>query len=486
MDNEKTNNPQSSDWFDNLIVPSDSSDEIGTDEQAVSAHGMSDLADMELDKIIQEALSDDWDASAIEHEFLSEPEPEPEEPDISDDLIYTDGAVLPEEKDPDDVVERKVRPKRKNGYGLFGLPHLISTLIWIILCVSIGVSLGRMVWICAADILAFGRQDKEVVITINYSDDLDSITEKLHDAGLIEYPNLFKMYAKLAKVEEKEKISTGTFTLNTLYDYHALVGGMSSTSSYRETIDVMIPEGYTCAQIFELLEEQGVCTVSELEAYCIESEFSSYWFLEDVEKGTKYCLEGFLFPDTYQFYTNSSAKQVFIKLLDGFDNHFTDEMSEQLNALNEKLASMYKKNGLSQDYIDSHKLTVKDIVTVASLIEKETAYSGESPLIASVIYNRLTNPSNYPKLNIDATLVYALGGKTELTSEDKNYDSPYNTYMYEGLPPGAISNPGAYSLKAALNPSDTKYYFYALDTSGEAKIHQFFATYAEHLAFING
>ena len=124
--------------------------------------------------------------------------------------------------------------------------------------------------------------------------------------------------------------------------------------------------------------------------------------------------------------------------------------------------------------------------TMASIIEKETAYSGESKNIASVIYNRLTNPGEYPKLNIDATIVYALGGKTDLTAEDMAFDSPYNTYLYEGLPPGAISNPGLYSLKAALYPAQTKYHFYALDTSGEANVHRFFETYSEHLDFIQG
>ena len=483
MDNEKNNDLENQDWFEGLLDPQDDTPEIGTDEHAVAAHEMSDLADMELDKIMHEAMSDEWDLSVIENELLSEPAVEealpPVEPEYSDD-----GMPVDEEGPAPDRVERKVRPKRKNGYGLFGLPHLASVAIWIVLCVGIGVSLGRLVWVCAADVLAFGRSDRDVVITVTDSDDLDSVTDRLHDFGLIKYPSLFKLYCQLAKADVGGKISTGTFTLNTMYDYHALVGGMSSTSSYRETVEVTIPEGYTCAQIFALLQERGVCTVEELENYCIESEFSSYWFLEDVEKGTKYCLEGFLFPDTYEFYTDSSAQLVFIKLLGSFENHLPDDAREQLVALNEQLAAKYKKNGLSQTYIDEHMLSLKDVITVASIIEKETAYSGESPTIASVIYNRLTNPSNYPKLNIDATVVYALDGKTDLTTEDLKVDHPYNTYLYEGLPPGPISNPGQYSLEAALNPADTKYYFYALDTSSETRGHEFFKTYAEHLAFL--
>lgn len=483
MDNENKKDLPEQDWFDQFLSPDTGHQEIGTDESAVSAHGMSDLSDMELEKIMHEAMSEEWDLDASEEAILEDPTPE-EYPDALPDesTVYADGGEAPDEET--ETVQRKVRPKRKNSYGLFGLPHLASIAIWAVLCVTIGVSLGRLLWICASDILAFGRVDKEVVITITDDDTVDTITEKLYSEGLIKYPNLFKFYCQLAKVEEKDKISPGIFTLNTLYDYHALVGGMSSSSSYRETIEVLIPEGYTCAQTFALLEEYGVCTVEKLEEYCTQSEFSSYWFLEDVEKGTANCLEGYLFPDTYEFYINSSAKDVFIKFLNRFDNQFTDEMITQLDSLNEVLAEKYRANGLSESYIAEHRLTTHDIVIMASIIEKETAYSGESQNIASVFYNRLTNPSNYPNLQSDATVVYAVGGRTDLTKEDFTLDSPYNTYVVTGLPAGPICNPGIYSIRAALSPASTNYYFYALDNSGETSVHRFFATYAEHLAFL--
>lgn len=505
MDNEKMKEAQQDDWFQDLLSPAENTDEIGTDEHAISGHEMGDIADMELEKIIQEAKSSDWLLSEEDSVFLSDLE----SPSVADkespvELNVEDFSLSEEQLDealasydqqdeseaPEFTEEthsgvpRKVRPKKKNGYGFWGLPHLASMIIWAVLCIGIGLSLGRWLWICAADVMAFGRVDRDVTITITAEDDLDSVTDRLQSSGLIKYPSLFKLYCQLAKADVGGKISTGTFTLNTLYDYHALVGGMSSTSSYRETTKVMIPEGYTCAQIFALLEENGICSAAELEEYCTQSEFSSYWFLEDVEKGTKYCLEGFLYPDTYQFYTNSSPQQVFIKLLGRFDDVFGEELQIQLEILNTTLTEMYRKNGMSQSYIDTHLFTVKELIIVASLIEKETAYSGESQNIASVIYNRLTNPSEYPKLNIDATIVYALGGKTDLTTEDLRFDSPYNTYLYEGLPPGPISNPGLYSIKAALYPTETNYHFYALDTSGEGNIHRFFETYAEHLEFI--
>ena len=484
MENEKNPSDFSdSSWLDELLAETSSGKEIHSDEQAVSAHEMTDASDVELEKIIQEAIEAEWGK-----EDAVTPASTPTEGQdlpLADDA-YDEEGTSDAFEDPEEVgsIPRKVRPKRTKGYGLFGLPHLASVVIWLCLAVFIGVSFGRLVWVCATDLLAFGRENKTVSITITETDDLDTITNKLYNAGLIKYPNLFKMYCALAKVEEKEKISVGTFELNTLYDYHALVGGMSATSSFRETIEIMIPEGYSCAQIFALLEEKGVCSVEDLESYASTSEFSDYWFLKGVQKGHKYCLEGFLFPDTYEFYTDATPKQVFIKFLNRFSSQFDQEMQDQLIVLNQTFAKMLKKNGYSQSYIDEHQISLPELITIASMIEKESAFSGESMDISSVIYNRLASP-NYPFLNIDATLVYALGGKDKLTDEDKKLDSPYNTYKYEGLPPGPISNPGLLSLKAALNPSDSNYYFYALDPTSESREHRFFKTYQEHLDFIN-
>lgn len=457
MDNKKfTGQPEDNDWFDKLLSKPETGKEIGEDPHAAASHDMPNISDMELERILKEARSEDWQ----QEQPYAEPAPAPEAPNE----VF--------EEDAEDGVPRKVRPKRKNGYGIFGVPHLLSTVIWLLIAITIGVSLGRLVWVCATDILAFGRRDQTIYITITETDNLDTITNKLHNAGLIKYPELFKMYCDLAKVEEKNKISVGIFKLNTKYDYHALVGGMSATSSYRETIEVMIPEGYSCAQIFALLEEKGVCSVSDLEAYASESEFSDYWFLEGVEKGHKYCLEGFLFPDTYEFYLNDTPRRVFIKFLNNFDNQFDDELRDRLDKLNAELPS-------------NIHLTLLDLMTVASMVEKESAHSGESVDIASVIYNRLAS-SDFPFLNIDATVVYALGGKLDLTKEDLAIDHPYNTYKYEGLPPGPISNPGLLSIKSALFPSDTDYYYYALDPDAPSREHKFFRTYQEHLNFING
>ena len=376
---------------------------------------------------------------------------------------------------------RKGRPRRKKGEGLFGIPNLLATAVWLALIVAVGVTLGRMLWVCAADVLAFGREDHPVTITIYESDTIDDVTEKLFDANLIRYPGLFKLYAQFA-VDEGE-IRPGIWDLNTRYDYHALVSMMSPSSS-RSVVEVMIPEGYSCAQIFALLEENKVCTAQDLAAYAATGDLDYYWFLDGVRRGEENCLEGYLFPDTYQFYTNDSPRSVLQKMLNNFDYRFTDEMIQQLPVLNERVSEMMRNDGRSQEYIDAHQLTLKDVVIIASMIEKETSSAEEGYKVASVIYNRLFNWGGTPAyLNIDATMVYALGGKTDLTAEDLRIEHPYNTYLNTGLTPGPISNPGLASLKAALDPQDTPYYYYVLDPS--AGEHHFSTTYEEHQAFID-
>lgn len=371
---------------------------------------------------------------------------------------------------------KKGRPRRRKGEGLLGIPNILATGVWVALTILIGVTLGRIVWVCASEILAFGREDKVVTITVYDTDTIDDITQKLVRNELIHYPGLFKLYANFA-VDDGD-IKPGIWDLNTKYDYHALVKMMSPSSS-RDVVKVTIPEGYSCRQIFALLQENKVCTVQDIESYAASGELNDYWFLDGVARGDRYCLEGFLFPDTYEFYQNDTPKSVLNKMLSNFDHRFDEQMRGKIQTLNNHLADLMRRDGKTQDYIDSHLFTVRDVVNVASMIEKETASAEEGYTIASVIYNRLFCwHSNPAYLNIDATIIYALNGKNDLTAEDLRVDSPYNTYTNVGLTPGPISNPGLSSLKAALEPADTNYYYYVLDPT--AGTHVFATTQEEH------
>lgn len=465
-----------------LLTSPDLGHEITPDEHAMAWHGMTHPS--EADQPFDLSILDDPDLSLD----AEEPSKEITEEETSDRQFRDDSGdfdemfAAPEEKPEVPSHERptrKGRPKRKKGEGLLGIPHILVTVVWLTIIVMVGVTLGRMLWVCAAEVLAFGKEDKVVTVTVYESDTIEDVTEKLHKAGLIRYPGLFKLYASLA-VDEDE-IDPGIWDLNTRYDYHALVNFMNASSSRAVIEGLLIPEGYTCQQIFALLEEKKVCTVKDMEAYAANGELKDYWFLEGVERGSPNCLEGFLFPDTYDFYKNSSPREVLEKLMDNFEVKFSEELQAQIPTLNDHLAELMRKDGRSEETIAASRFTVRDVIIVASLIEKETANNTESFTIASVIYNRLFNWGSTPAfLNIDASIIYAQGGESDKI--DTKLDSPYNTYLYTGLTPGAIANPGLASIKAALNPASTNYYFYVLNPATGR--HQFSTTLEEHEGYV--
>ncbi len=470
-------------WFESFLKKPFEEQDIGPDEQAVFSAGLTDPTESELEQIIREAKT--MEDTPVVH--TPQPHSGTEFHDEEFRNAFGEGtnldAVFNDNEEQEEPLDAPKKPKKNRRYTFFGLPHLLSMIIWLGIAVAIGVSLGRMAWVCAVDVLAFGKEDREVMITVTDSDDLDSVTAKLKENRLINYPFLFKLYAKITDAEEE--IIPGNFTLRGVYDYNALVNGLSPKSATREEVKIMIPEGYTCAQIFSLLEEKNVCTVKELENYAAHGEFKDYWFLQGIVRGNKYCLEGYLFPDTYQFYINDNPGNVLAKMLNNFDYRFTDVMKAELDTLNERIAKKLASNGYGKDYIEDHLFTFRDIVIIASMIEKETANDAESYDVSSVIYNRLCSP-NYPFLNIDATIIYALDGNIDpltgktkpLTSEDLQLDTPYNTYTNKGLIPGPISNPGRNSLDAALDPNDTNYYYYVYNPS--THVHLFAKNKDEH------
>ena len=491
--------PDTSRFTHELLTKPLIEEDLSADEQAMADAGLYKHGEAELEQIIRETQSQDTGALFMDSEYrdtfgengeaLSQVFEEPKQDEAYGMHIadYEDALSKPEQKEKEPEVKKKMakrRPRMKKGYGLLGIPHILVTAVWLAIAVAIGVSLGRMLWLSAAEVLAFGKPEGECIITISDGDNIDTIAHKLKSAGLIDYPELFKMYAGLTDAEAE--ISAGTFTLNSKYDYHALVKAMTYHSTAREEVEVLIPEGYTCAQVFALMEEKGVCTVEELEDYAATGELIDRWFLEGVKRGDRYCLEGYLFPDTYRFYTNDTPERVLNKLLGAFEDRFTDIMKERLETLNQRIAATLSARGYDEEFISQRLFTIREVVIVASMIEKETANDAESYDVSSVIYNRLTNPKSYPFLNIDATLIYALGGNIDpetgktkpLSKEDLQMEHPYNTYNQKGLPPGPISNPGRNSLNAALDPTETDFYYYVYNPN--TSLHLFAKNEKDH------
>ena len=474
MDNQNHTNRNHP--IDDILGASPVTPEIGTDPSADASSNLIHPDDLELERILRENREAN---SAPQEAFAAEPE------------LELTGFDAPQESPAPAPVRRRTPPqkasapkkdqKKKKRKDPFGIVQFAITLVVLALILLVGVSAGKSLYAAFADVFALGKEDITATITIGTKDDIADVAKKLDEADLIRYPKLFKLFAQLTNKEDR--ISAGTYELNAQLDYNAMINAMVSYGPQKEVVEIMIPEGYTCQQIFEILEENGVCTKDQLESYAAIGELSDYWFLEGVTRGEANCLEGYLFPDTYKFYVNDEPRRVLEKFLDAFDARFTDKMKTEFENMKSRYASMLASHGYSQDYINSNPLTIRKVIIISSLIEKETAGVNESYDIASVIYNRLTNQSSYPYLNIDAALVYALDGKSDLTSEDFNYDSPYNTYKYQGLVPGPICNPGRDSIYAALDPNDTSYYYYVLDPS--SGMHHFSKTYNEHVNFIN-
>lgn len=365
--------------------------------------------------------------------------------------------------------KKKAKKKRTNPF--------LALLLWVVVVIASSVILAGVGWMLANDLCAFTGADQEVEVvvpaewftttTVTDEDgnteevslcDIGQVADALQDAGLIQYKWLFRLFAWVYDADEK--IDQGAYVLNTNMDYMALVRGMRSTGSSAVTVEVSIPEGYNTQQIFQLLSENGVAPVEELEEAAANYEFVDYAFLDSDLLGDVRRVEGYLYPDTYQFYVGRSAVAALDSMLSNFNSRVYS---------NGELTPLFEE-AVARGYDFS------DIITIASLIEEETDGTDRDK-IASVIYNRLERPGETGGLlQIDAALVYAAG--RAITQEDyTTLDSPYNLYQHTGLPPTAISNPGMSSITAALQPAETDYYYYVLGADGK---HVFSETLSEH------
>ena len=385
----------------------------------------------------------------------------------------------PEAEVQAEPIERPVRPAEPEVPRRAGRSGCLGGLIYFAFVVSISIILACVGWMAASDVLALNKEPVTATVTldkaefkdvtISYTDaegnakersghqvSVGYVAKQLKDAGIIKYKGLFELYCSVSHA--KTKIDPGTYELSTNYDYRALVKKMQVGSGAMVTTKVTIPEGYTMEQIFHKLEDENVCSYDDLMDAAANYSYN-YSFIDQSMQGDAKRLEGFLFPDTYEFYQGMQASSAINKFLENFHDRLTAEMLEKA---------------------DERGMTMQEVVTVASMIEKEAANDDERAMIAAVIYNRIE--AGMP-LQIDSTIMYVLPEhKDVLTVEDTKIDSPYNTYQNKGLPPTPIANPGLASIKATLSPASTQALYYALDA--ESGTHKFFTNYGEFQAFV--
>ncbi len=357
-------------------------------------------------------------------------------------------------------------PPRSNQKRKKKRSTLSSSMLYILMVCGISVILAVVGWTLANDVLALNKEEGTAVINVQDENDFGGVVKQLKDQGIINYKWAFRLFS--AVTNGREKIAVGTYELNTDMDYRAILNNLGSSSSSRMSTAVTIPEGYSVKQIFQMLEDKGISSVEKLEDMAANHDYA-FSFLQDIPLGDPNRLEGYLFPDTYEFYMGEDPRFILNKMLVNFDAKVTDEMRQKI--------------------ADSGR-TVRDVIIVASMIERETD-GGDRTKISSVIYNRLNNPGAGTQgyLNIDATLQYVLDQQAEAGTEPRkvtrddyqSLSSPYNTYLNKGLPPAPISNPGMLSIRAAMEPERSNYYYYSL---GEDGTHHFFTNKSEHEAFI--
>lgn len=232
----------------------------------------------------------------------------------------------------------------------------------------------------------------------------------------------------------------------------------SVTESTSNTVKVTFPEGYTVADIALKLEENGVCSADAFMSEANNTEYLDEFNIEISEPSKRaFVLEGYLFPDTYEFYRNESPSSVIKRFIRNFNSKITDEMKNRATEL-----------GYSLD----------EILAIASIVQEEAGKVSEDKKVSSVIHNRL-NSSNFPKLQCDACTFYLRDSVKPYVSEEKYEEllQSYSTYNCYGLPEGPITNPGIDSINAALYPDDTNYYFFISDSDGQ---YYYAETWDEH------
>ncbi len=384
---------------------------------------------------------------------------------------------------------KRRKKKKKNIIGGSALSFIFISVICFVTIVASVVAISFI-----NDVLAINRKDQ--VVTVNIPDEAttNQIIDILSENDLIKQKALCKLYFKgisvfknlgnITDIYEDEEIRAkkGKFgamkeafgfakTLGE-YDY---IGGMYYVNAdiglegmllkFRQiqvetkTIELLFPEGWSIYQIFKKLDEFDVCEFNYLVDALEKSDFS-YKFVSDIEDSADrtFLLEGYLFPDTYEFFESSDANTVIRVFLSNFEEKWTEEYAARAEELG---------------------LTMDEVITIASVIQREAADKAQMKKISSVIHNRLNHPASYPTLGCDSTLNYITSFVSNYASaqEKAHFSQTYDTYSVEGLPPGPICNPGVDAIEAALYPEDTDYYFFRHDKYGQIYMAQ---TYADH------
>lgn len=349
----------------------------------------------------------------------------------------------------------KKKKRKKRGHSVIGV--VFRFLIVIVLVVAFAVGAMLVVY-AAGDIFGLKESEEKITVNIPTNTSVSQVADLLKEKEIIEYPVVFRAYVKY-KLNNNVNFNFGVFTLTPNMSYDELIAELERAVKSEEEVTVTIPEGFDVIEIASKLEENHVCTKEEFLKAINEEKFD-YDILESAyenkdKKG--YVLEGYLYPDTYNFIENSAPADVIKKFLDNFERKLSNSM---------------------RNSIEYKGYTMDEFLTLASIVQKEAPTKDNMGLVSSVYTNRLKS-DEFPKLQADPTSGYAddvllKNGFSQELSE------AYDTYKSEGLPPGAIANPGMDAMEAALSPRTSDYYYFCSDL-GTGEFYYAYS-YDEHQA----
>jgi len=296
--------------------------------------------------------------------------------------------------------------------------------------------------------------DTIINVTIPSGANTTTIADILKEKDLIKSTRYFKLYSKQSGRDGLYK--SGDYELTRAMSLDEIMDELISGGRTVETVTFTVPEGYMTKQIRKRIVKEGLSSKEEFNE-ALKSGSFDYRFLEDIKVGKKQ-LDGFLYPDTYEVYADADAYEIITKMLNRFDELFEP---------------------IYYDRAEELGFSIREIVTLASLIERESKTEEERPIMARVFYNRMENGI---KLESCASIQYLLDEpKEHLTYADLEIDSPYNTYLHEGLPPTPICSPRMASIEAALYPDENDYLYFVVSEKLDGS-HNFSSDYNQFLA----
>lgn len=356
-----------------------------------------------------------------------------------------------EDNEDDEEIPEKPKRRKKRGHG-----HIIFGLLLSVFIISVSVFSAVYILRCAKEIFGMDKSDVEIVVDIPMNSSTEDIAEQLLSEGIIEDPFLFRMYSRLKGTDGT--YIAGTHKLSANMDYGTLVDVLQEEAeNHRDTADVVFPEGTNLLKAAQILEDKGVCDAEEFIKVFNSSSFG-FDFEEKVKTSALkfYKMEGYLFPDTYQFYVDEDPRVVAKKIYKNFEARITPDLYGRMNDLDMEL---------------------EEVLTLASVVQAEAANTRDMKNVASVFFNRLNAPDEYPLLQSDPTTKYVNEViKPNIDVKSEKMFEAYDTYQGAGLPPGPICNPGLDAINAVLYPAETDYFYFC----SNLETGEFF--YAETLA----